>query len=620
MKRAAHFVVLALCASALLRPTTAFAINGALVVERWTATGSQKLADNYTHFYFRRELFKLGTDGSIVLQANYGIHDYKWPTPGQPDDDSYAITQRQLVSGSFIVVQFNLDTDPDKASFSKNSGPITLDSASDPYTWVAVAVAPSTTTISVDTAWNLLQNTYNSSGGNFNLLSQGLTGWLFTTFAGISANDQLQFSQRASAHGLLATNLREIEATLRATGFPVDLARLLPDSGVDLAFTGIPGYSVNGTTVSINGVNLKNNRVTQSGPVRLDLYAFRAPYRGGALGNNATLLGSVTLPDRLDPGASVTGGSFNTTAVATLRDATYFTALLVSDGAGRTDHYSFRDTLQVGPVTGAPPSEQNMPTQLINLSTRLRVETGEGVAIAGFVVAGNQSKRVIIRALGPSLFAHGVTGALSLTTLDLYDASNQHLATNTGWTTSADASAITASGLPPGDPRESAIIQILAPGAYTAIVSGPGGATGITLVEMFDLDRSNFNVRPINVSTRGRVLSGDDVMIGGFVIGGNRPRRVIARALGPTLAARGIKQFLANPQLALYDSTGAEMYVNDDWRSSDQAAAIIASTRQPADDRESAIIVTLAPGAYTAIVRGVGGATGIALVEVYDLE
>ena len=614
MKRAALVFILALCASVLLYPATALAVNGSILVERWTAAGQQTLPDQSVHFYFRRELFKLGTDGSLVLQANYGIHDFKW------GDDNYAITQRQQVSGSLIAVQFNLDTDPDKASYAKISAPLTLDSASDPFTWVAVAAASSSSALTVDQAWNLLQTAYTSAGGNFNTLSQALAGWLFTNFAGLSANGQLQFAGSASAHGLLGTNIREIEATLRATGFPIDLGRLLPAGGVDLALTGTPAYSINGGNISISGVNLKNNRTTKTGPVKLDLYAFRAPYRGGALGNNATLIGSVNVPNPLDPGAAVNSESFNTAKLATLADATYYTALLVSDGAGFTDHFSFPGSLQVGPLTGSLPSEQNMPTQLINLSTRLRVETGEGVAIAGFVVAGSQPKRVIIRALGPSLLSSGVTGALSATILDLYNANSQKIATNTGWTSSTDADAITASGFSPRDSRESAMIQTLAPGAYTAIVSAPGGATGVALVEMYDLDRSNVSVRPVNVSTRGRVLSADNVMIGGFVIGGNRPRRVILRALGPSLAARGVNQYLANPQVALYDGAGGEMSVNAGWRTSDQAAAISASQRQPTDDRESAIIATLAPGAYTAIVRGVGGSTGVALVEVYDLE
>ena len=628
MKRAVPYAILALCASALVLSTPALAINGALVVERWTPTGSASVADpdthvSYTHFYFRRELFKLGTDGTTTLQANYGVYDYK-QNPGQADDDTYAIQQRQNVAGKFISVQFTLDTDPDKASFSKSSGPLMLDTTSDPYTWVTVTANASTASLSVDAAWNLLQSAYTSAGGNFTSLSQALTGWLFNNFAAISANDQLQFSLQASAHGLLATNLREIEATLRATGFPIDLARLLPANGVDLAFTSTPAYTFDGTNVSISGVSLKNNRSTQTGPVKLDLYALRAPYLGGAVGNNAYLLGTVTLPDQLNAGASVTAASFQTAALTTPPGATYYTALLVSDGAGRTDHYSFPQALQVGPLAGAPPAEQNMPTQLINLSTRLRVDVGEGVAIAGFVVSGTQPKRVIIRALGPSLLSRGVTGAIAAPVLSLVDSTNHAVANNTGWTTSADSQAITDSGLAPGDPRECAIIQNLAPGAYTAVVSGVGGAVGVTLVEMFDLDRANPNVRPINVSTRGKVLDGENVMIAGFVIGGNRSRQILVRALGPSLAARGINQFLANPQLAIHDNAGAELFTNDDWQASAQASAIAAATTQkslPAlNGLDSAIIVTLAPGAYTAIVRGPSGATGVALVEVYDLE
>ena len=227
---------------------------------------------------------------------------------------------------------------------------------------------------------------------------------------------------------------------------------------------------------------------------------------------------------------------------------------------------------------------------------------------------------MIIRALGPSLVANGVQGALNATTLELHDSSGRVVTSNTGWTTSPDVQAIIDTGLQPGSTSESAIIRTLQPGAYTAIVGGVGGAMGVALVEMYDLERSKTTSRPINVSTRGRVLSGDNVMIGGFVIGGNRSRRVIARALGPTLATRGVSGYLSNPQLAIYDSAGGEMAVNDDWRQSDQSAAITASGFQPPNDREPAIIMTLAPGAYTVIVRGIGGATGVGLVEVYDLE
>jgi len=163
-------------------------------------------------------------------------------------------------------------------------------------------------------------------------------------------------------------------------------------------------------------------------------------------------------------------------------------------------------------------------------------------------------------------------------------------------------------------------VRSLQPGNYTAIVRGVGGQMGIALVEMFDLDRSNVNARPVNVSTRGRVLTGDNVMIAGFIIGGSRPRTVIVRAGGPSLAARGVSQFLGDPQLTLYDSNGFEMFTNDNWQLSDQASAISASGYQPTNPLEPAIVATLAPGPYTAIVRGSNGTTGVALVEVFDLE
>jgi hypothetical protein len=633
MNRVTLAVVLAIFASGFFHPGAARATNGSIIVERWTTVNQYTDTAGRHHFQIRRELLSLGTDGSLTPMANYGAYDFM-KDPGQADDDTYAIAQRQLVDGQPIIVDYALDTDADKARYVKASGPITLDSPTDPFKWVVVSVSPSSATTALDTAWNLLETTYTASSGNFGLLSQALIGWRAADFAGLSFDDQLQFALRASAHGLLGTNLREIEATLRAAGFPMDLVRLLPASGVDLALTSAPTCAVDGSNFSVNGISLKNNRATQSGPVKLDLYAFPQPYLGGGLTNNARLLGTMTLPDPLDPSATVSSTPFNGTLLTNLPNDTYYVALMVSDGGARTDHYSFRDPLQVGPVPGLPVNEQNMPTQLINLSTRVRVESGEGVAIAGFIVSGTVPKNVIVRALGPSLAPLGVSGTLNATSLELYNSASHLLASNTGWTTSADQQAIIASGLPPGDTRESAIIRSLPPGAYTAIVRGVGGQMGVALVETYDLDRSNANARPVNVSTRGRVLGGDNVLIGGFIIGGSRARRVIVRAIGPTLASSGIASYLANPNLALYDSNGNEMYVNDDWQTSDQAAAIAAAmtpdrrsvggsapmSLKPKDPRESAIIVTLAPGAYTAIVRGQGSTTGVALVEAYDLE
>ncbi len=389
--------------------------------------------------------------------ANYGIYDFKW-APGQPDDDSYAIGKRQQLNGALIMVEYDLDTDADKASFVKDTGPIAIDSTTDPYNWVVVRAASSSATTALDAAWNLLQNAY-VAGGDFTQLSQALMAWRAANFAGLSYNDQLQFAQRAFAHGLLGTNIREVEATLRAAGFPIDLVRLLPANGVDLALTSTPTYSVNGSTVSLNGVSLQNNRATQTGTVKLDLYAFTSPFLGNNSGSNGTLIASTTLANRLDPGAGVTSASFATPLLSNLPNSTYYVALMVSDGAGRTDHYAFRDPLQVGGVPGVSQAESSMPTQLINLSTRMRVETGEGVAIGGFIVSGSGPKKVIVRALGPSLGALGVPGALSATKLELYNGGGQLIASNTGWTTSGNKQGIINSGLQPNFPSESAIVK-----------------------------------------------------------------------------------------------------------------------------------------------------------------
>ena len=155
----------------------------------------------------------------------------------------------------------------------------------------------------------------------------------------------------------------------------------------------------------------------------------------------------------------------------------------------------------------------------------------------------------------------------------------------------------------------------LAPGAYTAIVSGAGNTSGIALFELFDAAPADSHIA--NISTRGRVEAGNGVMIGGFIIAGTQPAKVIARVIGPSLSNGGVVGTLDDPSLELYNSNGSQIFANDNWRSG-QEAQIVASGLAPADERESAIVATLQPGNYTAIVHGVGGSTGVALVEVYN--
>jgi hypothetical protein len=261
------------------------------------------------------------------------------------------------------------------------------------------------------------------------------------------------------------------------------------------------------------------------------------------------------------------------------------------------------------PVTVAP--------RLLNISTRMRVQTGANVMIGGFIIGGTTPKTVAVTATGPSLAAFGIANPLADPVLTIVRSSDQTvIATNDNWQTDPNAGLLQASGFAPTNPIEAGLYITLPPGAYTAIVQGAGGGTGISVVGVFEIDRPD---RPlVNISTRGQVLAGDDVMIGGFIVTGSGPQTVVISATGPSLAAFGISNPLANPTLQLVRSAdGATLATNDDWQSAPNAAAITASGFAPADPHESAIMMTLDPGAYTAIVSGVGGGTGVAVIGVF---
>jgi glucose/arabinose dehydrogenase len=269
--------------------------------------------------------------------------------------------------------------------------------------------------------------------------------------------------------------------------------------------------------------------------------------------------------------------------------------------------------LKIVPIPATP--------ALINLSTRARIESDdEGSAIAGFIITGSAAKTVVLRGIGPSLATAGlpVPGRLSNPTLSLRDVRGQELDANDDWMNTARRQDLINFGLAPTDPSESAIVATLLPGAYTAIMQGAGGATGIGLVELFDVT-SGVPANAVNLSTRARVQTGDNVLIGGLIIGGTQTQRVILRAIGPSLAAQGVTGELHDPTLELVDSSGARLAFNDNWRS-DQASEIMATGLAPANDAESAIVRTLAPGSYTAIVRGAGDTSGVALVEAFRLS
>lgn len=257
---------------------------------------------------------------------------------------------------------------------------------------------------------------------------------------------------------------------------------------------------------------------------------------------------------------------------------------------------------------------------MLNISTRLRVETGDDALIGGFIITGNASKKVIIRAIGPSLTQFGLTDLLANPVLQLRGPNGSLMTSNDNWRENQETD-IQNSGVAPTNDLESAIIAMLPPANYTAIVRGIEDKTGVGVVELYDLDRT-VDALLANISTRGLVQTGNNVMIGGFIIGGgNASAKVVLRAIGPSLSQQGVANPLGDPTLRLFDGNGTLLAENDDWEDDPvQAAEIIAAGIPPQNDLESALVATLPPGPSTGIVAGKGGAIGVALVEAYHLR
>ncbi|MEY2572811.1 MAG: hypothetical protein QOJ87_1024 [Verrucomicrobiota bacterium] len=275
----------------------------------------------------------------------------------------------------------------------------------------------------------------------------------------------------------------------------------------------------------------------------------------------------------------------------------------------------------------------------MNISGRVVVQTGDKVGIAGFIVKGSGFKRVIARAIGPSLKVNGnpVTGRLMDPVLELHD-SNGATLTNDNWRTGGQETEIQQSGLAPADDHEAAIIRTVPAGNYTAVISGAGNSSGIGLVEVYDLgsvgaaekeerterdpDAPQATVELGNLSVRADVQTDDNVLIDGIILRGGTSKRVFFRALGPSVKSNGVPVpgTLQNPILELRDANGAQLQLNDDWQQATNASEIQATGLAPSDPKESAILTSLTSGNYTTILRGVNRSTGIALSEAYKLD
>jgi uncharacterized repeat protein (TIGR03803 family) len=262
-----------------------------------------------------------------------------------------------------------------------------------------------------------------------------------------------------------------------------------------------------------------------------------------------------------------------------------------------------------------------LPRNLLNISTRLQVLTGDKVLIGGFIITGTDPKKVIIRGIGPSLTGVGVS--LQDPMLELHQG-NATLAMNDDW--KENQALVEATGLQPTNDFESAIVTTLSPGAYTAVLKGKNNGAGVGVVEVYDLNQA-VNSKLANISTRGFVDTGDNVMIGGLIVSGGfagGSARVIVRAIGPSLSPLGIQGALQDPNLEIHDASGTTIASNDNWKTrpdgSSQQGEVEATGLPPTSDVECALVQTLGPGNYTTIVRGTGTTTGIAVVEAYTLQ
>jgi hypothetical protein len=412
------------------------------------------------------------------------------------------------------------------------------------------------------------------------------------------------------------------------------------------AGSGVGGGIYTRGSLNITNSTVSGNSAGEGGGVTCDYPAFRPKntiiatntaalspdVKGTANSQGYTLIGNTT-------GATIvsfTGDQLNVDPIlGPLQDnggPTRTHALLSGSSAidkGRsfgsvTDQRGFARPVGIASVQGGDGSDigavevqgPGTPGTLGNISTRLRVETGDNVLIGGFIITGTQPKKIIVRAIGPSLSSF-FPGTLIDPILELRNSSGGLVASNDNWRSDQEAEII-ATGISPSNDLESAIVATLPANnsAYTAIVRGVNNGTGIGVVEAYDLDRM-VDSKLANISTRGFVQAGDDILIGGLIVVGQNPLTVMVRAIGPSLPVAGA---LEDPTLELRDSNGALIASSDNWPNSGQAAEISATGIAPSNDFESAILRTLTPGPYTAIVRGVNGTTGVALIEAYALN
>lgn len=490
-----------------------------------------------------------------------------------------------------------------------------------------------------------------------NYASQGVATDPFPTIAGQSFAASLAVFNNTSPNGTWSLYVVDDAAgdigaiaggwtlTLRTTAFQNGGVVNIPGTGTSGPANPYPStINVAGLPTSIRKVTVRLSNLSHTFPDDLDILLARpsgpnaiimSDVGGGTNISNLTFTlddaAATTLPDN----GPLVAGTFRPTNIFDGNiDAFPAPAPVPTGGSlsvfnngnpnGAWNLFVVDDTANdTGSLTRWNMNFELFPTLLANISTRMRVETGDNVLIGGFIVTGSQPKRVIVRAIGPALT---FPDKLSDPTLELRDGNGALLRFNDDWRNGAQGfpsqeTEIIATGIPPTNDLESAIVATLPANgaAYTAIVRGFDNATGIGLVEAYDLDNT-VDSKLANISTRGRVQTGNNVMIAGTIVTGFTTQRVIVRAIGPSLTALGVPGAISDTALELRDGDGDLIAANDNWQT-DQESEIRATGIPPSNSFEAAIVLTLPTGAaYTAIVRGPNGETGVAVVEVYGLN
>jgi uncharacterized delta-60 repeat protein len=473
-----------------------------------------------------------------------------------------------------------------------------------------------------------------------NAISVGSDGTVFASGDASGVIGVLRLSADGSAIKASATATLASSANPSTTGQGVTFTATV--SGGSGTPTGTVTFD-DGTTALCSSVALTAGTATcTTSSLTAGSHSIAASYSGDATYNAATsntVTQTVSAPGQFTLSISKSGSGTVTSSPAGINcgatcsaafDAgTVVTLSAVADsgftfagwtGGGCSGTAGCTVTMNAAATVTASFSATSNPTRLGNISTRADVLTGNDVLIGGFIIGGSSNKTVAIVATGPSLSSFGIANPLMNPTIQLVRQSDHVvIATNDDWQSDANASQLQASGFAPPDPRESGLFVNLPPGAYTVIVSGVGNTTGVAVIGVFEVDHPE--VPLINISTRGRVLTGNNVMIGGFIINGTTPQTVAITATGPSLAAFGVTSPLANPQLTIVRSSDQTVVAtNDDWQSDPNAAQLQAKGFAPTDPREAGLLLTLPPGAYTAIVSGVGGGTGVSVVGVFNAQ